>query len=271
MSFLLLHLDVISIVSTESALWMLMVWYCSTRALTATTLMIHTVVCYQDMRIVYIELKTLHTPLAQTGSVFVDADGLVFRPQGTRDNSAEPRDIVLPMVSFLNSWLLTHIYLHLDNRSIVTLSQLRLVSTSDLKCADISDYTCVTVPAYNSCIHWVASELYECWWTWVSACGQAASAVVSGPEVNHQVYLSGLYWDRSANSYLMPLGYTEYQVICFLNTDWYPLSPWMLVLDSTLLTTHVIRLWVCTVDADGLSLGIRASATTVRTGTKLRR
>ena len=225
MSFLLLHLDVISIVSTESALWMLMVWYYSTKALFLWMLMAWCI--------------------------------------GTRapvTNSAEPRHIVLPEVSFLNSWLLTQMYLHLDNRCKVTLQQLRLFWTSDLKCAGISDYTCVIVPAYNSCVHWVTSELYECWWPWVSACGQAATAVVNGPELIHQVYLSGLYWDKSANSYLMPLGYTCW-LISFVALDagirfHFAYHPSM-----------YIRLWVYKVDADGLSLGIRASATTVRTGT----
>ena len=159
-------MDVISIVSTESALWMLMVWYYSTRALAATAL-IHTVMCHQDIRIVCIVLKTLHTPLAHTGSVFVDADGLVFQHQGISDNSAEPRRIVLPEVSFPNSWLLTHMYLHLDYRSMITRNQLRLFSTSDLKCAGISDYTC-NCP----CILWVTSQLCECWWPWISASEQ---------------------------------------------------------------------------------------------------
>ena len=168
----------------------------------------------------------------------MDADDLVLRHQAISDNSAEPQRIVLLEVSFPNSWLLTHMYLHLDYRNMITLYQLRLFSTSDLKYAGTNDYTCNCPCIQQLCtlshqsVVWMLMALRISIWV-------AATAVVSVPELSHQVYLNGLYWDKSANSYVMPLGYTEYQVICFLNDVWYPLSTRMLVSDSTLLTTHV--------------------------------
>ena len=114
-------------------------------------------------------------------------------------------------------------YLHLDYRNMITLYQLRLFSTSDLKYAGTNDYTCNCPCIQQLCtlshqsVVWMLMALRISIWV-------AATAVVSVPELSHQVYLNGLYWDKSANSYLMPLGYTEYQVICFLNAVWYPLS-----------------------------------------------